>query len=108
MLVSGQQVLDIIRWRSVEDQDIENPGLDETLDYDQLENLWILAFGRYLRGTGHPTSDIFSVSAGKQKCDASVNDTAYRSRLFLEATTASPYLPVDDHVIQVTPVAFIR
>jgi hypothetical protein len=108
MLVSGQQVINIIHWHSIEEQDIDNATLDETLDYDQLESLWILAFGRYLQGTGHPTSDLFSVSAGKQKCDASVNDTVYRSRLFLEAATASPYLPVDNHAIQVILFVFIR
>jgi hypothetical protein len=105
--VSHQQVVDIISWHSVKEQDIDGAVLDDSLNYDELENLWMVAFGRYLQGKGHPTTDIFSVAAGKKKSDDSMNDAVYRSRLFLEATTASPYLPVDDiDVIRVLSIIF--
>ena len=79
--------------------------LNNTLDYEQLQNLWMIAFGRYLQGKGHPTTDIFTVSAGKRKADGPVADNMFWSCLFLEAVTASPYLPVDNSdVIQVIAI----
>lgn len=92
----------------MEEQGVDQADLDETIDYGILENLWTIAFGRYLEGSGDPTTDFVTVSAGKQKCKTVMDDSdpVYRTRLFLEAATASPYLPVDrDEGIKVRPLS---
>jgi hypothetical protein len=47
-LISPDQLLAIVDFRSVDE--LDSP-LSTSTDYQHLENLWIIAFSRHLRGT---------------------------------------------------------
>ncbi|KAL7278897.1 hypothetical protein ACG7TL_006728 [Trametes sanguinea] len=74
-----------------------DPAFSYGINYQVLAERWMAALKRYLSGTGHPDHDLFSQMQADSS-NAAIESAAaagenYRSTLFLQAISDSPFIP---------------
>jgi hypothetical protein len=77
------------------------------LDYGRLESRWKLLFVNYLEGKGHVQSATLDMNS--MALPANIDPAALRSFLFVQAVSASTYLPTvdSDDYLKVSLQSFI-
>jgi hypothetical protein len=92
-VISVEQVIERLEYQSVDDSNSST-----IVELESLENRFVIAFARYLRGTVLLQEEgLFSNTS----LIVSATNPTSRCRLFLQAVTGSEYLPLNREKIKV-------